>query len=202
VLLKRAATLDGSISNEDGSPLKITTHRQDIWSHIHLRSTVDALCVGRETVRTDNPRLTVRHVSGTRAQPWRVILDPSLRISLSAHVVSDEHLHRTIVVYDSHEASNTQSTHEQLCERGVRTIDIPRKGDTFHWTSLWKRLTTPSHNFPGITSLLVEGGEQTWKAFRHAGMVDMEVFLSEKDGQNGVQTVSESHADMHTCVMS
>ena len=41
-----------------------------------LRSQVDAILIGAETVRADNPRLTVRGIRGAR-QPWRIVLSHS-----------------------------------------------------------------------------------------------------------------------------
>jgi riboflavin biosynthesis pyrimidine reductase len=43
--------------------------------------------------------------------------------------------------------------------------------------ALFRVLTTPTDDFHGITSVLVEGGRKTWEAFRKAKIVDCEVIL-------------------------
>ena len=57
---------------------------------------MDTILIGGQTLRTDNPRLTVRGIAGAR-QPWRVILTRSGDLPKDAHVFSDEHRDRTLV---------------------------------------------------------------------------------------------------------
>ena len=52
--------------------------------------------VGAETVRTDNPRLTVRGVRRAR-QPWRIVLTRSGQLPRQAHVLSDKFADRTLI---------------------------------------------------------------------------------------------------------
>ena len=66
-------------------------------SHAHqLRALVDAIIVGAETIRRDNPRLTVRK-GPRRTQPWRVILTKSGRLPRKAKVFRDSKRERTLV---------------------------------------------------------------------------------------------------------
>ena len=62
-----------------------------------LRAQVDAILVGAETVRVDNPRLTVRAVRGAR-QPLRVVLSSSGRLPGAAHLFTDRYADRTTVL--------------------------------------------------------------------------------------------------------
>jgi len=57
---------------------------------------VDAILIGAETLRTDNPRLTVRGVRGAN-QPWRVVLSRSGSLPRHAHLFVDRLAERTIV---------------------------------------------------------------------------------------------------------
>jgi riboflavin-specific deaminase-like protein len=174
--LKRAQTRDGAIAKRDGSALKITSQEQDVWSHTFLRGSSDAILVGVETVILDGPQLTPR-LANTRfvqevPKPYRVILDPHTRLPLSARVVSDAECNRTIVV-----TAETKEITQELTRRGVSVVTVPLEGDQFSWEGLFSVLTTPSGNFPGIATLLVEGGARTWQAFQEAGYVDEEVIL-------------------------
>ena len=78
VVVKVASTLDGRIAASDGTSKWITGPQAREESH-KLRAYSDAVCVGAETVRLDNPRLTVRDWSPASGLPKE--LDP-LRIVL------------------------------------------------------------------------------------------------------------------------
>jgi len=67
---------------------------------LRLRNRVDAIIVGAETVRKDNPRLTLRgaHVSQSKLQPWRVVMTRSGVMPMEAHLFTDEFKDRTLVL--------------------------------------------------------------------------------------------------------
>src|SRR5205823_11572004 len=61
-----------------------------------LRAQSDAVLVGADTIRIDNPRLTVRRASHHR-QPARVVLTRSGKIPGNAHVFTDRFAKNTRV---------------------------------------------------------------------------------------------------------
>src|SRR5438067_3244891 len=75
VIGKCGMSLDGRLTRPAGESRWITGHSARRHAH-QLRATADAILVGAQTVRTDNPRLTLRGVRSTR-QPWRVVLSRS-----------------------------------------------------------------------------------------------------------------------------
>jgi diaminohydroxyphosphoribosylaminopyrimidine deaminase/5-amino-6-(5-phosphoribosylamino)uracil reductase len=98
VIAKVAQSLDGRITRPPGESQRLTNNRSLKLSH-RLRSTVDAILVGAETIRKDNPGLTVRPIQG-RLQPWRIVLTRSGNLPASAKVFTDEFRDRTIVYQD------------------------------------------------------------------------------------------------------
>ena len=84
-LLKWAQSNDGFLADERGrvlfsTPLtKTLVHRE--------RAMVDAIVVGANTVRIDNPSLTTRHWSGN--SPLRVIMDQNLSLPSDSKVLTD-----------------------------------------------------------------------------------------------------------------
>jgi len=193
ITLKRACTLSGAIARPDGSMLKITDSEQDAWSHRHLRAMHDAILVGVGTVVTDDPMLTQRMKNeklgppAGRAglknyQPLRIILDPDLRIPLAAKIVSGEMAKGTMVVmHDFKESRQSEDSEEKiriLQERGVRILGVPLDAKReFDLPVLLQILTTPTQDFHGITSVLVEGGQRTWDAFSAARLLDADITL-------------------------
>ena len=70
VVLKLAATLDGRVAAPDGTSQWITGPEARADAH-QLRARSDAIVVGAGTVRTDDPRLTVRGVEAPDGRPVR-----------------------------------------------------------------------------------------------------------------------------------
>ena len=173
VTLKRAQTRMGTIANEDGSTLKITSPQQDEWSHEYLRATHDAILVGVETVIQDDPLLTTRskNTKIDQVSPLRIVLDPEMRIPLDAKILTGDMAKGTCIIT----ASDPDSS--ELKSRSVRIFQLPIEGECFVWDKLWSVLKTPSDDFHGIKSILVEGGPTTWNTFKEAGVVDEEVVL-------------------------
>ena len=95
VIAKCGMSLDGRLTRTFGEPRWITARAARRHAHA-LRARVDAVLVGAETVRVDNPRLTVRGMRGAR-QPWRVVVTRSGRLRRRAHLFSDRFAARTLV---------------------------------------------------------------------------------------------------------
>jgi diaminohydroxyphosphoribosylaminopyrimidine deaminase/5-amino-6-(5-phosphoribosylamino)uracil reductase len=95
VIAKCGMSLDGHLTRPAGEPQWITSAPARRHAH-QLRAQVDAILVGAETVRIDNPRLTVRGVRGAK-QPLRVILSRSGKLPKNAHVFRDRYAKQTVV---------------------------------------------------------------------------------------------------------
>jgi diaminohydroxyphosphoribosylaminopyrimidine deaminase/5-amino-6-(5-phosphoribosylamino)uracil reductase len=95
VIAKVAQSLDGRITRPAGEPQWLSNSRSLRLAH-YLRGTVDAILVGAETVRRDNPRLTVR-TGSTGMQPWRVVVTRSGNLPGEANLLSDGYQDRTLI---------------------------------------------------------------------------------------------------------
>jgi diaminohydroxyphosphoribosylaminopyrimidine deaminase/5-amino-6-(5-phosphoribosylamino)uracil reductase len=123
VIAKCGTSLDGRLTR---------TPRESRWitgaSARHharqLRGRVDAILVGAETVRTDNPRLTVRGVRGAR-QPWRVVLTRSGNLPRRARLFSDQWAGRTLV----YKGKSLTSVLKDLGKRSVTSVLIEGGGE-------------------------------------------------------------------------
>src|SRR5438309_3902745 len=95
VIAKCGMSLDGYLTRPPGETRWLTSESSRTHAH-QLRALVDAILVGAETIRRDNPRLTVRK-GPRRTQPWRVILTKSGRLPQNATIFRDSAKERTVV---------------------------------------------------------------------------------------------------------
>ena len=75
VALKLAVSLDGRIAARVGERTPLTGEEANREVH-HLRSGFDAVLVGGETARVDDPLLTVRYGRKPPRPPTRIVVDP------------------------------------------------------------------------------------------------------------------------------
>ncbi|TNE55125.1 MAG: bifunctional diaminohydroxyphosphoribosylaminopyrimidine deaminase/5-amino-6-(5-phosphoribosylamino)uracil reductase RibD [Bacteroidetes bacterium] len=91
VILKWAQSLDGFMDAErndtEKGPIWISSPESQVLSH-HWRSEEQAILIGRNTLETDDPSLTVRRVHGKN--PIRVLLDSKLSVAGHYQLFNDE----------------------------------------------------------------------------------------------------------------
>jgi diaminohydroxyphosphoribosylaminopyrimidine deaminase/5-amino-6-(5-phosphoribosylamino)uracil reductase len=98
VVAKIALSLDGRIVAPSGDDRWLTGPEARLAAHA-LRFESDAILIGAETARQDNPRLTVRLSGGTRGkvQPWRIVVTRSGKLPRDLHLFTDRYRGRTRV---------------------------------------------------------------------------------------------------------
>jgi diaminohydroxyphosphoribosylaminopyrimidine deaminase / 5-amino-6-(5-phosphoribosylamino)uracil reductase len=123
VIAKCGMSLDGRLTRPPAESRWITGRNARRDAH-QLRASVDAVLVGAETVRTDNPRLTVRGVRGAR-QPWRVVLTRSGELPRRARLLSDKFAARTLI----YKRKSVASVLKDLGKRGITSVLIEGGGE-------------------------------------------------------------------------
>jgi len=94
VIAKAGMTLDGRINSPpDSRWITSEASRRDAMK---LRACVQAILVGGETIRADNPQLTIRGIRNA-SQPWRAVWTKSGKLPASARIFCDEFQDRTLV---------------------------------------------------------------------------------------------------------
>jgi diaminohydroxyphosphoribosylaminopyrimidine deaminase/5-amino-6-(5-phosphoribosylamino)uracil reductase len=116
-------TLDGRITRRPNETRWITSEAARRHAH-QLRAQVDAILVGAETVRIDNPRLTVRGIRGTK-QPLRVVLTRSGKLPRGARLFQDRFKERTLV----YKNESLDSVLSDLGRRNVTSVLIEGGGE-------------------------------------------------------------------------
>lgn len=127
VIAKSAITLDGhtTLPKEYGQWISSVESREDVQT---LRRQCDAILVGGETVRQDNPMLTLRgDYAKDREQPERIVYTKTSDLPKSAKLFTDEYSDRTHVYHDQ----PLRSVLEDLASRGISSVLLESGGILF-----------------------------------------------------------------------
>ncbi len=158
IILSAAITLDGKIATRTGDS-KLSSKKDKIRLH-KLRSKVDAILVGRNTVQCDDPRLTVRYVKGKN--PIRIILDSQGSISSSSKIIKTCKKIPTIIVVSKKISKNNLSRLQKL------PLEIAIFGEKkINIKNLLQYLSKQK-----INSVLVEGGGTVNWEFINNDLID------------------------------
>ncbi len=111
IIAKCGMSLDGRISSHPSS--RWLTSKASRANAMRLRAEVDAILVGAETIRADNPSLTVRGIPGA-PQPRRIIWSTSGAIPSSAKILIDRHRAKTMI--------NSASLDDLLTQLGAENV--------------------------------------------------------------------------------
>lgn len=186
ITLKIAQTADGYLAAPDGDSKWITGKKARTMVH-RWRSEYDGVLVGRTTAMTDNPSLTVRHVSGR--QPARIVIDGPYELPRELNLFSDKFEEKTTVITWNKKASDEDADpmlklmkHNYF--RG-EIIQVPKTDGHADLTQAFRELGQR-----GITSVLVEGGQQLTTALLREGLVDkIRLFIAPKILGGGTRSV-------------
>src|SRR5947208_1464974 len=180
VTLKVAATLDGKIATAKGESRWITDVKARKMVQ-DLRARSDAILVGIGTVLADDPSLTVRTGRPRGRAPLRVVLDPSLRIPVTAKVLTDGQA-STLIVTTTSAPPPKRATLEK---EGAHVMVLPARQGRVLWRGLLKELGRR-----GIASLLIEGGAEVNASALREGVVDRVLFFLAPKILGGRATIS------------
>lgn len=148
-----AQTLDGKIAACNGNSKWIGNPENLVHAH-RMRALCDGIIVGANTVDTDHPRLTVRHVEGKN--PRRIVVCSSERDLTS---LFNSHQDPVWMIGTADEAPTAQCQYIKLHKQANGKIS-PRK----MLEKLYQK---------GIRSVYVEGGPHTTSHFLTDGALDV-----------------------------
>ena len=167
VIVNVAMSLNGMIAGKSGERVNISSAYD--WERVYkLRSSVDAIVVGANTVIRDNPKLSINNVEhDLQKLPTRVILDANLRVPRNANVF-DGSMRTMVFTEKSDEIQNAEMMRRRRNELLVDNL-------LTEFSSI------------GFKKILVEGGKRVISEFVSSGNVDefylyVGDVLIEKDG--------------------
>jgi 2,5-diamino-6-(ribosylamino)-4(3H)-pyrimidinone 5'-phosphate reductase len=180
IIINSAMTVDGKISSSTGDS-KISSQEDLIRLH-KLRSNVDAIMVGINTVIIDDPMLNVRLSNSKKKLPTRIIIDSSGKIPLDSKILKSASFIDTLIIV-------TKKTHADIINNinsfgakvfviGTKSVDLPKLFDV-----LYKM---------GYKKILVEGGgELNWSCLSSGLVTELILTISPKiiGGKNAITLV-------------
>ena len=123
VVAKAGMSLDGCIASPPGR--RWITSEESRLDAMRLRASCGAILVGGETVRADNPRLTIRGIPSA-SQPWRAIWTRSGKLPRKSHLFTDEFREKTLV----YKNVPLREVLKDLGAKGVESVLIEGGGHT------------------------------------------------------------------------
>lgn len=168
IVMKAATSLDGKIATKIGESRWISNEESRKYAN-KLRSTMDGVMVGINTVILDNPMLVPR-VTKPKRIPARIVLDSKLRIPLTCQLVKTADRYRTII-FALHEARAEKES--RLTSMSVEVVRVGT-GDNGR-ISLAEVCRSLAER--DITSVLLEGGGELNSSLLKEGFVDKVVFF-------------------------
>ena len=144
VILSAAISIDGKISTKIGDS-KLSSKSDSVRLH-RLRSKVDAILIGKNTLLQDDPLLTVRYTKGKN--PIRIILDSTGSIPTNSRVIKTSNDVQTII------AVSKKISKKNLLRLQKLPVEVIMSGDnSVNLKLLLKKLSSRK-----IKTILVEGG--------------------------------------------
>ncbi|GAA2986225.1 RibD family protein [Actinokineospora diospyrosa] len=167
VLLSVATSIDGHI--DDAAPERLLlSNPADLDRVDEVRAGVDAILIGAETIRRDNPRLLVNSALRRRQRRDRGEPDYPLKVTITASGDLDPALQ--FWHHGDRKLAYTTDTGAALLRerlRALTTVDVVSLGPTIDFAALLDDLGAR-----GIRRLMVEGGQQVHTGLLAAGLVD------------------------------
>ncbi|MDX1797027.1 MAG: 2,5-diamino-6-(ribosylamino)-4(3H)-pyrimidinone 5'-phosphate reductase [Candidatus Lokiarchaeia archaeon] len=160
IILSSAMTLDGKIASKIGD--SEISDDQD-WKEVHkLRTEVDGIIVGKNTIIKDNPKLHIKFYEHNGY--YRIIFDSDLSIPLESKVITFQPDIYPTIICTTDDASSERIRDFEA--RGVRIIKsgIDKKVDILN-------LMPKLYNM-GIQRILLEGGGTLNWSFIKNNLID------------------------------
>jgi diaminohydroxyphosphoribosylaminopyrimidine deaminase / 5-amino-6-(5-phosphoribosylamino)uracil reductase len=163
VFLKLAVSADGKVGAAGRKPVAITGERARERVHL-LRAQSDAIMIGSGTALADGPTLTCRLPGMGEYSPVRVVLDSTLRLPLSSHLVRGAH---EVPLWIVTAAGAQPAARAELEAAGATVLTAAATGAGLDLRAVLGLLAER-----GISRLMVEGGPILAAALLGADLVD------------------------------
>lgn len=179
VTLSYAQSIDGSLAAARGEPLALSGPEALTMTH-RLRAAHGAILVGIGTVLSDDPRLTVRRVSGSDPRP--IIIDSDLRFPLDAQMLDEPSPAPWVITTQE----SSLKREKNLTALGVRVVRVPAQPNGHvDLKAALQRLDAL-----GLERLMIEGGARIISSVLRHQLADHLVLTIASVMVGGLQAVN------------
>lgn len=154
VIAKWAMSLDGKTITHPEDSRQISSHESQLHTH-ELRSQVDAILIGANTARMDNPQLTARLINQAK-QPIRIVLS------------TDGDLPKDLTLFTDKSNKTIVATCATDIEIDAEILVVPKDANQ----KVLLRALLGELGKRNITSLLIEGGMTVHQQFFAENLVN------------------------------
>lgn len=175
ITLKIASSLDGKIATKNFDSKWITSERSRQFGHF-LRAKNDAIIIGGETARKDNPMLDCRIPGLEEFSPMKIVISQNLDLDPELNIFKNNP-NKTLVFTTSDKKFSPAKT--IICQEKNQQIDLE---------DVIKKLS--QH---GFNAVLIEGGSRVATAFLKENLIDEIVWIrsSKIIGNDGISAIGD-----------
>lgn len=165
ITVKVAESLDGKIATRTGDSKWITSDKSRIYAH-RIRKNYDAIMVGVNTVRRDNPKLEAWF---SRKPLVKIVVDSNLSTPADANIFSAG---STVIIATLPTKPGQETANRKALADKARILEVKEKDGQISLKDLFKKLAQLE-----ITNVLVEGGGMLIGSLFDDGLVDKTLFF-------------------------
>lgn len=173
--LKLATSLDGKIATKNFDSKWITSKKAREFSHL-LRAKNDAILIGANTARIDNPSLDCRIAGLEKFSPYKVIISSNLNLDLDLKIFQKDK--EKVIILSAIDKKFSD----------FKTIKCKAKNGEIDLKDALEKLCQS-----GINSVLVEGGSKVATKFLQENLVDELLWIRSQKiiGNDGISAIGE-----------
>jgi diaminohydroxyphosphoribosylaminopyrimidine deaminase/5-amino-6-(5-phosphoribosylamino)uracil reductase len=178
ITIKVAQSLDGKIATRTGESKWITSDKSRNFSH-RIRQNYDAVMVGVNTVRRDNPKLDAWFA---RKQPIKIVIDSQLSTPQDANIFANN---GKVIIVTITPRPGQETENRTILAQKAKVLEVKEKFGQINLKDMFKTLARME-----ITSVLVEGGGTLIGSLFDEGLVDKVLFFISPKIIGGKEAVS------------
>jgi len=178
VTVKVAESLDGKIAAKTGDSKWITSDKSRSFAH-RLRADYDAVMVGVNTVRRDNPKLDAWY---SKKQLVKIVVDSQLSTPGDSNIFSKN---GRVIIATLPAALGQETENRKILEQKATILEVKEKSGQVNLKDMLKKLARLE-----ITNILVEGGGTLNGSLFDEGLVDKVLFFISPKIIGGKEAIS------------
>lgn len=191
VTMKIASSFDGKIATKTNESKWITCQKSREFAH-NLRSKNQAIIIGGNSIKQDNPLLNTRLEGLENISPIPIIISKNINFSFNEKIFTENKSPQKIIITNADNLNKNQNLQNWLKQNdGHKAFYIEDLGDKNH-NFINLKLALKELIKLNINSVLVEGGGQIFSEFLRQNLVDELIWIKSPIiiGNDGIPAIN------------